>query len=178
MLTWLSTAKKWLRKTVVSEPTDFVTQILEPTGGKIQRPRNWFYSEGHRGPTLMWTLSCEDSRSGSPYKTGVRIQVFQRVKTGTGKSAEQFIRDFAAAKATQARVIESFPQLEQGLFRRIGMLTEEGPDRILYSLFWGKNDIDIAVVSIAGTSKDLWNVYAATFQKMSEFEIIDMTRFS
>ena len=60
MLNWLAAVKKRLLgdPLSVSEPTDFVTQILEPTGGKILRPRNWFYSEGHRGPTLMAIRSC------------------------------------------------------------------------------------------------------------------------
>jgi hypothetical protein len=53
--------------------------------------------------------------------------------------------------------------------------TEEGADRILYSLFWG-NDIDIAVVTTAGTKKELWDIYASTFDRMSEFELIDMER--
>jgi hypothetical protein len=55
--------------------------------------------------------------------------------------------------------------------------TEEGPDHILYSLFWGTNDLDIAVVSIAGTTKELWQTYAPTFHKMGSFELIDMKRF-
>jgi len=37
-------------------PTEFVTQILEPTGGKISRPKNWFYHEGHHGPVYDWML--------------------------------------------------------------------------------------------------------------------------
>jgi hypothetical protein len=180
MLNWLAAAKRRLlgESLSVSEPTDFVTQILEPTGGKILRPRNWFYSEGHRGPTLMWTISREDSRNGAPYITGVRIQVFRGLKAGAGKTAEQFIRDFSATKSSQSKVIETFPEVDQGLFRRIGIQTEEGANRIIYSLFWGKNDLDIAAISIAGTSKELWDVYSSTFQAMGEFEIIDMARFS
>ena len=34
--------------------------------------------------------------------------------------------------------------------------------------------MDIAVTSSAGTTKELWNTFASTFEKMSDFEIIDM----
>jgi hypothetical protein len=39
------------------------------------------------------------------------------------------------------------------------------PYYILYSMFWG-NRIDVLVISIAGTIKELWNAYAPTFDKM------------
>jgi hypothetical protein len=159
-------------------PTEFVTQVLEPTGGTILRPKDWFYGEGHRGPTYMWTLSREERSGDAPYTTGVRIQAFTGVRGGTGKTAEQFVRDLAAARRGQAeRVVSTREPQGQGLFIRIGLETEEGPHRILYSLFWGSNGLDIAVVSIAGTTKELWAVYAPVFDRMAAFELIDMTRF-
>ena len=89
-------------------PTEFVPRVLEPTGGKIPRPKDWFYSEGHHGPVYMWTLSREDTTGNKPYRTGVRIQLFAKVKEGTGKTARQFILDFVAAKKKEAtKVIKS-----------------------------------------------------------------------
>jgi hypothetical protein len=160
-------------------PTEFVTQVLEPTGGKIPRPKDWFYAERHRGPVYDWMFSREDTHGGSgSYTTGVRIQTFTGVKEGTSKSAKQFILDFLAAKKKEAaKVIKTCEPKEQYLFTRICLETEEGPHHILYSLFWGTNDLDIAVVSIAGTTKELWETYAPTFDKMSAFELIDMKRF-
>jgi hypothetical protein len=159
--------------------TEFVSQILEPTGGKIQRPKGWFYAEGHRGPTYTWTISREDTSGGGTYTTGVRIQVFTGVVGGTGKTAEQFVFDFVAAKKDQAeRLIGTRDAHDQGLFTRIGLETEEGPHRILYSLFWGNSGLDIAVVSIAGTTKELWPTYAPTFDIMAAFDLIDMSRFN
>ena len=159
-------------------PTEFITQILEPTGGKILRPKDWFYCEDHRGPKYMWTISREDASDGRRYTTGVRIQVFSRIKAGVGKTAEQFIRDFVHSKqSAQCKVIRTFPEVQMDMFCRIGLETEEGADHILYSLFWGSNELDLAVVSIAGTKKEFWETYALTFQKMGEFEIIDMNRF-
>jgi hypothetical protein len=160
-------------------PTKFVTQIMEPTGGKISRPDGWFYSERHHGPVYDWVISREDTHAGvDPYTTGVRIQTFTGVKEGTGKSAKQFILDFVEGKKKEAsKVIETCEPHEQYLFTRICLETEEGPHHILYSLFWGSNDLDIAVVSIAGTTKELWQTYAPTFHKMGSFELIDMKRF-
>src|SRR5438067_2260595 len=80
-------------------PTEFVTQVLEPTGGKIPRPKKWFYVEGHHGRVYDWIISREDTHGGRDhYDTGVRIQTFVGVKEGTGKTAKQFILDFVSAK--------------------------------------------------------------------------------
>jgi len=160
-------------------PTEFVTQILEPTGGKISRPKDWFYVEAHHGPVYDWMLTREDTDGGKkPYTTGVRIQTFTGVKEGTGKSAKQFILDFLASKKKEAaKVVKTCESKEQYLFTRICLETEEGPHHILYSLFWGNNDLDVAVVTIAGTTKELWSTYEPTFNKMGEFELIDMKRF-
>src|SRR5438046_1996401 len=75
-------------------PTEFVTQVLEPTGGTIPRPKGWFYTEAHRGPeSLLWTLSREDIAGGASYTTGVRIQLLVGVAQGTGKTCKQFVLD-------------------------------------------------------------------------------------
>lgn len=164
--------------TFETTPTEFVQQVLEPTGGKIQRPKDWFYAEGHRGPVYMWTLSREDTTGNKPYTTGVRIQLFAKIKEGTGKTAKEFILDFVAAKKKEAtKVIKTCKEQDQGLFTRICLETEEGPHHIIYSLFWGSSGMDMAVVSIAGTTNELWETYAPTFEKMNAFELIDMKRF-
>lgn len=159
-------------------PPKFVVQILEPTGGKIERPNEWFYAEAHRGPVYMWTFSREDTSGNRPYTTGVRIQAFTGVKDGTGKTAKEFILEFANAKKAEGKTIRSCPEVNEGLFTRICLETEQGPNRILYSMFWGSSGMDIAVISISGTTKDLWQTYSSTFNRMSTFELIDMKRFT
>lgn len=155
---------------------EFVTQILEPTGGKIARPKDWFYAEGHRAPVYMWTISHEDSNRGR-YITGVRIQVFPDVKKGTGKTAKEFVSGFLASKKMEvSKVIKTCDEEMQTLFTRTCLEVEEGSDHVVYSLFWG-NNMDVAVVVIAGTTKELWHIYAPVFEKMSNFELIDMKRF-
>jgi hypothetical protein len=69
------------------------------------------------------------------------------------------------------------PETKQQLFTRICLEAEEGPNHILYSLFWGNDDVDVVVVSIAGTTKELWDTYSPIFDKMSSFELIDIKRF-
>jgi hypothetical protein len=155
---------------------EFVTQILEPTGGSIQKPKDWFYTESHRGPSYTWILSKEDASKG-PYITGVRIQTLIGVGQGTQKSPKTFVLDFLESKKKEAgAVIKNCPAKDQGLFTRVCLETEEGPYHILYSCFWG-NDIDVVVISIAGTTKELWPQYSEVFDSMSAFELIDMKRF-
>jgi hypothetical protein len=115
---------------------------------------------------------------GKPYVTGVRIQTFVGVKDGTGKTAKDFVLDFVQKKKKEAdKVLKSCPENNQGMFTRVCLETEEGRYHILYSLFWGNDNLDIVVISIAGTTKELWATYSPVFDKMSDFELIDMKRF-
>lgn len=158
-------------------PTNFVVQVLEPTGGKILRPKDWFYTEGHRQKSFVWTISREDSAKGN-YTTGVRIQIMVGIKAEKGKTPQEFIESFIAMKKrTVDKVIKTCSETKQDLFTRVCLETEEGPHRILYSLFWGNKDLDVVVISIAGTRKEFWDTYSPVFDKMSGFELIDMKRF-
>jgi len=161
---------------VETPPEGFVIQILEPTGGKILKPVDWYYTESHRGPSYTWILSKEEAKT-APYETGVRVQTFINVKKGTGKSPKEFMLEFFEQKKKSVqRIHKTCQPCDQGLFTRICLEVNEGPYRILYSLFWG-NKTDIAAVSIAGTKIELWDKYKSTFDMMSGFELIDMKRF-
>jgi len=165
-----------LAQTTVQSSVTFVPQILDPTGGKIQRPNDWFYVENHKERFYTWILSREDSSKG-PYTTGVRIQTLIGVKEVTGKTPKEFVQDFIQRKKKEAdRVLDTCPEKKQGLFTRVCLETEESPHRILYSLFWGNDDLDIVVTSIAGTTSDLWNMYSHIFDEMSGFELFDLKR--
>jgi len=159
-------------------PPDFVNQVLEPTGGRIFRPQDWFYAEGHHGPVYMWTISRENTEGHKPYTTGVRIQLFTGIKKATGKTPKDFLLAFVDGKKKAEKALNSCEPKEQGLFTRMCLETEEGPYHILYSLFWSAEDLDMAVVSISGTTKEQWETFAPIFNRMSEFDIIDMKRFS
>lgn len=156
-------------------PPEFVTQILEPTGGKVQRPSDWFYTESHNDYSYTWILSREDA-SKKPYTTGVRIQALVGVQERTGKSPREFSLEFLAGKQREARVISTCPESDQGLFTRVCLETEEGPHHIQYSVAWGKQ-MDMVVVTIAGTTKQLWDKYRTVFNAMEKIELIDMKKF-
>jgi hypothetical protein len=176
-LTCLLLAQSAIAAEQAKAPREFVTQVLEPTGGKAKRQKNWFYNESHGGPSYTWTLSREDASKG-PYTTGVRIQLIAGIKKGTGKSPKQFVLDYVASKKKEAKVLKTCGEKNQGLFTRVCLETVEGPHHILYSLFWG-NDVDWVVVTIAGTTRELWGTYANTFDKMMDgFVLIDMRRFN
>lgn len=159
-------------------PLGYEMQVLEPLGGKILRPKGWFYSEGHSARSWMWTLSKEDTQGGkNAYDTGVRIQAFAGVREATGKSPEAFLKDFLAQKKSAAsKLHKECGAVDQGLFTRTCLEITEGDYRILYSVFWG-NDIDMAVISIAGAKTADWQTNAKFFDAMSAFELIDLSRF-
>lgn len=154
-------------------PPGFVLQKLDPVGGEILRPKDWFFREEHSGPSLTWIVSKEKSSNGA-YETGVRIQLLVGVQKGTGKTPKEFVHNFIAQKRkTAAKMIDECKPTDQGLFTRVCLQTIEGPHHILYSLFWG-NSADIVGVVIAGAKKEEWSKYAETFDRMSEMKIIDM----
>jgi hypothetical protein len=162
---------------VHTAPTEFVMQVLEPAGGKVERPRDWFYAEGGDAHSFVWTLSRERAVRG--YETGMRIQLISGVQRNLDKSPRQFLLDFLADKQKQegVKVLTSFDETPMGLFTRKGLETEEGDAHIVYSVFWPSGGGDIAVVTIAGTRTDLWSTYAPAFERMGRFELIDMARF-
>lgn len=165
------------------ESEGFRTQILEPTGGKIEVPKEWHYNERHSGQSYTWILSKEDLEKG-PYITGVRIQSIMGVEEKTGKTPEIFLREFVESKKEEVQVISQCKAQDQGIFTRICLETIEPAAqhgegkkfRIQYSLFWG-NGIDLAVVMIAGTLEELWPENKEIFNSMQGFEFIDMKRF-
>jgi hypothetical protein len=166
-----------IAQTAAPVSVTFVSQVLEPTGGKIQRPKDWFYVESHKGRSYSWIVSREDASKG-PYTTGVRIQAFIGVKEATGKTPKEFVQDFIHKKKKQAeKVLEVCPEMKQQFFTRVCLETQENPHHILYSLFWGNDDLDVAVVSIAGTTLELWDTYSPVFNEMSGFELLDPKRF-
>ena len=178
-------SKDSVKDTALSQQTEteFETQLLEPFGGKILKPKDWYYRERHGGPSYLWILSKENPDDG-PYITGVKIQYIGGIQEGTGKKPEQFIRDFVETKKQQVDVLNECDQQAQDFFTRICLETlepaaEHGKDkkfRIQYSLYWG-NQMDMAIVMIQGTLEENWEQNNPIFKKMQDFEVIDMSRF-
>jgi hypothetical protein len=158
-------------------PKGYVKQELKPIGGMIVKPKDWFYVEGHRKHSFMWTISKENTEGGKKaYDTGVRIQAFVDIQAVTGKTPEEFVRMlFERHKKEADEIHQEVAPKDQGMFTRIGLEVEQGNFRVFYSLFWAK-EADLAVVSIAGTPKDQWKDYCDTFNRMAEFKLMNMEK--
>ena len=162
-------------------PKGYVLQILEPTGGKIARPKDWFYTEKHHGSVYLWTISRENIKN---YKTGLKIQYFVGIKKATGKTPKEFCLSFLDSKQKTAKILSKFPEKKQYIFTRMGLEVEEKIKNkygiqtfhIIYSVFWA-NESDLAIITITGSPVDLWHQFKKTFDIMNEFELIDMKRF-
>jgi hypothetical protein len=161
----------------------YITQILEPLGGKIEKPIDWFYKERHGGPSLIWILSEENPDLGA-YTTGVKIQAIMGFSEIAHKTPEIFINEFIQNKKENVEILNECAPQEQDFFTRVCLGTLEEITfsktttifHIQYSLFWN-NEMDAIIIVTAGTSEELWEKYANVFDKMNQFELIDMDRF-
>ena len=168
----------------LSSPIDgFVEQILEPTGGKVQRPVNWFYKEAHSDKKWVWIIAKEDPGVG-PYNTGINIQLFREKREVKLPTAEERIANFIEKKKANSVVLSECGVQDAGLFKRRCLETrEEGEQagspvfRIQYSFFYN-NEIDLVAITVAGAPVDEWESAEKIFARMQSIELIDMSRFS
>jgi hypothetical protein len=164
-------------------PSGFEVQVLEPTGGRIARPKDWFYRESHREGHFAWTLSREDSAQG-PYLVGVRMQAIFDARQQTGQVPHDFVAGFIASKRSVTQVQSECAERVVGLFKRRCIETVEkspasptGDFRIMYSLFYD-DEMDLVVLSIAGAPSNEWEQASPLFNVMAEFELLDVSRFA
>ena len=168
---------------VFSVPEGFEVTALEPLGGRVARPVNWFYREAHDAASFKWVLSRENPEDG-PYQTGVRIQLIAAVKAKTGQDAKAFIEEFLAGRRSSAEVLHECEVEDQGLLTRSCIQTlelipsadPEQPFQIQYTVFWG-NQVDVALFVTAGTLASQWEEFAPIFDEIEKFELIDLDRF-
>ena len=169
-LVWPDTDEDKKLKNSPEAPDGFVYQQLDPLGGKSLRPKGWFFTSKHNRSNFMWTFSKEDLAKTDSYTTGVRIQLVLGVRTAAKQSPKDFIRDFVTKKTKSAdKVHKTCDAVQQNIFTRMCLETEEGPHRILYSFFWS-DELDMIIISTAGTTLELWDKYTETFDKMNGFE--------
>lgn len=57
-------------------PDGYVLQPLDPTDGKIARPKGWFYKSEGTASGWLWTISAEGPSKGI-YETGLRMQLLK-----------------------------------------------------------------------------------------------------
>jgi hypothetical protein len=145
-------------------PEGFTIQVLEPTGGKILKPKDWFYTESHQNNNLTWIISKEDASIGR-YDTGLKIQAIVGIKEKTGISAEDFLGKHLSSKKEGAKqIFHECEPAERGLFKSMCIHVEEEPYRIFYSIFWN-NNMDIGVIMTGGAKLEDWHKYEKNIWK-------------
>lgn len=169
-LVWPDTVEDKKLKESPEAPEGFVHQKLDPLGGKALRPKDWFFTSQNNRSNFIWTFSKEDLAKTEAYTTGMRIQLAMGVQEASGKSPKDFIADFVKQKKKASdKVHKTCDPVTQDIFTRMCLETEEGPHRVLYSLFWS-DTLDMMVISTAGTKTELWDEFTATFDTMNAFE--------
>ena len=165
-------------------PDGFHLQILQPTGGRIARPDGWHYVERHGATTYRWILALEDPDAG-PYQTGVSLQMLPGVTEPTGLAPEAFVRSFIEHKRASAEPLAECAAVSGDLLDSMCLevletvARDDGKEevhRIRYALYWGRQNLDLVIVMVAGTTRDLWEQYAPIFDVMGEFRVLDLSR--
>jgi hypothetical protein len=159
-------------------PEGYVLQRLEPTDGKIARPKDWFYANSATSSGWVWTLSAEDPEKGG-YETGLRIQLLTGVEKGTKSTRDVFVQNFLQQKRSLTKVVRECPAIEQGEFKRQCLEVTEtiqrpkGPViyRVLYSMFWGKA-LDMVILNTFGAPEEKWESVVDISKVTSNVEVI------
>ena len=160
-------------------PPGYLRQALEPTGGEIARPIDWFFRSDETPSGWLWTLSKEDPAQG-PYLTGQRIQLLVGVEASSGLTRAAFARQYLDDRRKGARVVRECPATDQGEFYRRCLEVVQTVDsgkgprafRILYSMMWGKR-MDLVVSSTFGAPEETWKEASRLAGPMTEFRLIN-----
>ncbi|MCW5198655.1 hypothetical protein VU06_02775 [Desulfobulbus sp. F3] len=159
-------------------PEGYILQYLDPTDGRIAKPKDWYYTSRGTQSGWLWTLSSENPAKGF-YETGLRIQLLLGVKHVTKRSTKEFAQDFLEQKRKTTKVICEHEPVDQGDFTRQCLEVmetlnlPEGPVvfHILYSVFWGK-EMDMVLLSTFGTPEEKWQDYMSVSKIMATFDLI------
>lgn len=154
------------------EPVAYVSERLVPLDGEIDRPKDWHFTRVDQGETLSWVISKEDFAKDGDYDTGVRLQVFIGAKEQTGIPTEQLLRGFLERQRAGAQEFEYCGEEIQGGFERLCARSVEGKYRVLYSAFWGVDELDVGILSVSGAPREEWHRYTGIFDRMSRFTLL------
>jgi hypothetical protein len=165
--------------TPILVPPGYVRQQLEPTGGEIARPIDWYFHTRQTPSGWIWTMSKEDARSGGAYLTGQRIQLMVGVEGSSGLTRAGFVDRYLADRRRGNRVLMECPATDMGEFhRRCLEVVETGEVdgeprsfRVMYSLMWGKQ-LDMVVSSTFGAPAETWRADALRSEPMTGFRLL------
>ncbi|MFT3867915.1 MAG: hypothetical protein QM715_05395 [Nibricoccus sp.] len=167
---------------MVEMPKGFKTQALEPLGGELLMPESWHFHGGMTQTGFLFIASKEKNAGGS-YDTGFKIQGIVGIKKKTGVSAKEAAqKNLNLFEKNAKKVIRTWPELEFGYFRRIGIevlqANAKNPDdeyHVIYSFFWN-DDMDMMVASVSGAPESNWPEADKVFEVMQRFKLVDVDK--
>lgn len=152
------------------------TQVLEPVGGRILRPRNWVLQPAHRPEAYVWLVAPPTGAQAAVPRVRVETVLGARREGG----ADAFERAQAVLKAKSgegSRVLRRCEPKDLGLFTRACLEVDEGAERVLYTVYWETTGRNIFSVVEARALQAQWPTYAALFARMANFQVLDMKQF-
>jgi len=160
---------------------ELIDQKLDPTGGQILKPRDWFYKSRSNATGLDWSLSSEDPSKG-PYSTGFSIQLVIKARETVKQDLEPYCKSFLEWKQKSTKLVTLFPLTKgisnQGGFTRQGIeVVEQGTGNrsgklyhCTYSMMWSTS-FDMIVITVFETPEEQWSSLKQVQQAMSQFEL-------
>jgi hypothetical protein len=162
-------------------PSGYVVQQLESFNGDILRPKDWFYNSHPAAAGYHWIISKEDPYL-EPYKTGLSIQLFMKMKEKRGMTPKDFVyKTIAEKKKAADQALKECDEKAQGSYMRRCLETEEYLTvnnqrikfHILYSFLWSAKS-DTAVIMTFGAPAREWDSVREIWDKMSVFTLADV----
>jgi hypothetical protein len=163
---------------------EYILQVLEPTGGNVERPSSWYFNEHHSSiNSLRWVISKENYEYGG-YETGLAIQFMIGAQKSSGLPLNKVMQQTLEHIARAGKELSRCEPENIGFFTRQCLEVEEKQSReggdivfhVQYSFFWNI-EMDMAAITIAGSPVELWDENKEIFNRMSKIELIDVNRF-
>lgn len=164
-------------------PDGFMRQLLEPTYGRISRPRDWFFTSYGLPNGWRWLITKEDPKKSpgkdpiDSYETGQRMDVVMYVEQSLQMSNREFAYNFLLQKQKNANVIAECPEdVSENFMRKCLEVIEDKPgsegrqrQHALYTVYWGFT-MNMVVISSFTTPEKNWKNVKSIAEAMSHFE--------
>jgi len=89
-------------------PEGFSFQILKDIGGKVLKPKGWFFERIPMGKTMAYRITQDEPNKDGEFLTGLTINVILQVPESSGISPSAYAQRFISEKSESGDVIESF----------------------------------------------------------------------
>lgn len=155
-----------------SAPKGFVWQPLELTGGRVLKPKKWYFAEAHQEEQLRWTISKEDPvKNNGGYDTGVAINVIPQVEDSENVSRQLVNQILKKGKLLSTCGPEQVGEMFRACIELLELHSSGKEYHVLYTIMWWPNSPMVAYTS-SGTPSNKWKKYQETFDTMSVVELV------